>query len=319
MSTIWPRPDRRPLAALLLGLALGAAALPAGEPAAGWAERIRREPGAYACLGDLSAGLLYAAGDAAVGGAPVPAGSWVKPFLAYALLVHGRIDPSERHTCTGWQELTGRCWYGPGHGRLDVTGALAHSCNAWFNRVTPRLPPDVCREAIAPFFPAAWPAAADDRQVWAETFMAGRMTAASPSFTEWSEALTALVLGRQVSWPPAGDCRRVSLGQPIGDSAALAVVRAGLRAAAVEGTGRELALQFGSGAVWVKTSSSQSPYRDAAGRRPDEVCMVAAYWPAGQPRAFIALFVPRGMAATTAAPLAGAALRDFCRQRRLRP
>ncbi len=324
MSITWPLRSGRRLTVLVFVATLGAAAA-AGAAPGDWADRVAGEPGAFALLGDLEAGCLYSAGATAVGDARVPAGSWVKPFLAYALLACGKTDENETHLCEGWRDPLHRCWYGPGHGRLNLEQALAQSCNAWFQHVTPRLEPSLYQAIDAPFFPAGWSdasivsAAAEE---WQDTFIAGRLTARSLTFEAWSRALAALVLGRRVDWPAGPGVpgvRALVLGPPVGDSATLAVVRRGLQAAAAGGTAQELAQRFGSADLWVKTSSSQSPYGDAAGRRPDAVCMVAAFWPAGHPRAFIALFVPRGMAATTAAPLAGEVLRDFCRWRRMLP
>jgi len=309
------------LTVLVSAAALGAAAA-AGTAPGDWAGRVAGEPGAFALLGDLEAGRLYPAGVTAVGGARVPAGSWVKPFLAYALLACGKTNEAEIHLCEGWRDPLHRCWYGPGHGSLNLEQALAQSCNAWFQRVTPRLEPGEYQRINEPFFPAGWSEATTEiaaAEEWQNTFIAGRLTARSLTFETWSRALAALVLGRRVDWPAGTGVRELVLGSPVGDPAALAVVRRGLQAAAAGGTALELARRFGSAELWVKTSSSQSPYGDAAGRRPDAVCMVAAFWPAGHPRAFIVLFVPRGMAATTAAPLAGDVLREFCRWRRMMP
>lgn len=311
----------RRLTVLAFAATLGAAAA-AGAAPGDWAGRVDDESGAFALLGDLEAGRLYSAGATAVGDARVPAGSWVKPFLAYALLTCGKTDENEIHLCEGWRDPLRRCWYGPGHGRLNLEQALAKSCNAWFQCVTPRLEPGQYQKVNAPFFPAGWSdaitgsAAAEE---WQNTFIAGRLTARSLSFDAWSRALAALVLGRRVDWPAGMGVRELVLGPPVGDPAARVAVRRGLQAAAAGGTALELARRFGSADLWVKTSSSQSPYGDQAGRRPDAVCMVVAFWPTGHPRAFIALFVPRGMAATTAAPLAGDVLRDFCRWRRMMP
>jgi len=321
VSITWPRRSCQRLTILVFAAALGASAASGAAPG-DWAGRVAGEPGAYALLGDLEAGRLYPAGATAVGDARVPAGSWVKPFLAYALLACGKSDETETLLCTGWRDPRHRCWYGPGHGRLNLEQALAQSCNAWFQQVTPRLEPDEFQRINAPFFPVGWSDATTEiatAEEWQNTFIAGRLTARSLTFEAWSRALAALVLGRRVDWPAGTGVRELALGSPVGDPAALAVVRRGLHAAAAGGTGLELARRFGSAELWVKTSSSQSPYGDVAGRRPDAVCMVAAFWPAGHPRACIVLFVPRGMAATTAAPLAGDVLRDFCRWRRMMP
>ncbi len=63
---------------------------------------------------------------------PIPMGSLLKPFTALAY--GGRHDyhyPS--HTCRG--TLTG-CWLPRGHGDVDLTSAIAHSCNSYFRMLT---------------------------------------------------------------------------------------------------------------------------------------------------------------------------------------
>ena len=58
--------------------------------------------------------------------APVPVGSLVKPFTALAYgETHGFRYPS--FTCSG-----ARCWFPQGHGRMEISTAIAHSCNAYF-------------------------------------------------------------------------------------------------------------------------------------------------------------------------------------------
>jgi cell division protein FtsI/penicillin-binding protein 2 len=59
---------------------------------------------------------------------PVPFGSLVKPFTALAFAqTHGFQYPE--YECRG--ESAG-CWYPRGHGRIGITGAISHSCNAYF-------------------------------------------------------------------------------------------------------------------------------------------------------------------------------------------
>lgn len=59
---------------------------------------------------------------------PLPFGSLVKPFLAEAWAEqHPEGFPSAR--CEGTRS---RCWYPPGHGRLELKDAIAYSCNAYF-------------------------------------------------------------------------------------------------------------------------------------------------------------------------------------------
>ena len=53
---------------------------------------VEAEPGAFALLGDLAAGRAVLVGDARVLESRVPAGSWMKLFQAYALVVGGQVD-----------------------------------------------------------------------------------------------------------------------------------------------------------------------------------------------------------------------------------
>jgi len=58
---------------------------------------------------------------------PIPVGSLVKPFTAMAYgAAHGFRFP--RHECLGGPT----CWEPRGHGRLNLTEAIAYSCNAYF-------------------------------------------------------------------------------------------------------------------------------------------------------------------------------------------
>ena len=64
--------------------------------------------------------------------APVPLGSLTKPFAA---LAYGQLHNFQypAHTCRG--SRTG-CWRPGGHGAVDVTSAIANSCNSYFRMLT---------------------------------------------------------------------------------------------------------------------------------------------------------------------------------------
>jgi penicillin-binding protein 2 len=69
-------------------------------------------------------------------------GSTFKPVMAIAALDTGTIEPDFAVTCTGQITLGGRdfhCWKKGGHGRLDLAGALQHSCDVYFYTVALRL------------------------------------------------------------------------------------------------------------------------------------------------------------------------------------
>jgi cell division protein FtsI/penicillin-binding protein 2 len=62
----------------------------------------------------------------------IPMGSLLKPFTALAYgEQHNYQYPS--HTCRGTS--TG-CWLPHGHGNVDLTAAIAHSCNSYFRMLT---------------------------------------------------------------------------------------------------------------------------------------------------------------------------------------
>jgi Penicillin binding protein transpeptidase domain len=66
---------------------------------------------------------------------PIPLGSLVKPFTALAYgEQHDFKYPS--HTCRG--TVTG-CWLPRGHGNIDLTAAIAYSCNSYFRMLTANL------------------------------------------------------------------------------------------------------------------------------------------------------------------------------------
>ena len=63
---------------------------------------------------------------------PIPVGSLVKPFVALAYgEQHAFQYPT--HRCRG--TATG-CWLARGHGDVDLSSAIAHSCNSYFRVLT---------------------------------------------------------------------------------------------------------------------------------------------------------------------------------------
>jgi cell division protein FtsI/penicillin-binding protein 2 len=84
----------------------------------------------------------------------LPVGSLVKPFTAVAYgQLHGFHYPE--HTCRG--EVDG-CWYAPGHGRIGLRRAVAHSCNLYFQRLAAKVTPETMQLAAHPFGLTALPA-----------------------------------------------------------------------------------------------------------------------------------------------------------------
>ena len=286
----------------------------AAAPPEDFRKLVEAEPGAFAILGDLSAGRAVLAGDIRVLESRVPAGSWMKLFQAYAIAAGHQVTLDEKIRCDGWQGPGPRCWYGPGHGELNLEAALAHSCNAYFAAVRPRLAAAGYAKILDAILPESAPAGGAD---WDGAYVRGELTPRSPRFDALCRAVAALVLARRLDWAGAGDSR-VLAAEPIRfDETVRAAVLAGMRRAAAEGTAVELARAFGSDDLLAKTSSMMPAAAPARSRNRNRCGMVCAFYPAESPRAFVFLFVPRGFAPEKAAPLAGRVLRSFCLQRNI--
>lgn len=69
-------------------------------------------------------------------------GSVFKIMMAAAGLTEGIVNPSDSVWCNGSASIYGhrfRCWRAGGHGRMDLHGALAHSCDVYFYHLGQRL------------------------------------------------------------------------------------------------------------------------------------------------------------------------------------
>ena len=66
---------------------------------------------------------------------PIPLGSLVKPFTALAYGEHHEFR-YPAHTCRG--TATG-CWFPRSHGDVDLSSAIAYSCNSYFRVLTAKM------------------------------------------------------------------------------------------------------------------------------------------------------------------------------------
>ena len=63
----------------------------------------------------------------------VPSGSVMKPIVALAAAEKGVLTPGTTFVCNGSVRFGRRIWHCSGrHGRLEMIGAIEHSCNIWF-------------------------------------------------------------------------------------------------------------------------------------------------------------------------------------------
>ncbi|WP_262691172.1 penicillin-binding protein 2 [Kordiimonas aestuarii] len=83
-----------------------------------------------------------------------PPGSTIKPVIALAALEHGVVKPETEYYCNGRHRLgnhTFNCWKPGGHGRLDLLGAIAHSCDVYFYKVAEDLDVDNIADMVSRF------------------------------------------------------------------------------------------------------------------------------------------------------------------------
>jgi hypothetical protein len=77
----------------------------------------------------------------------VPVGSLVKPFTALAYgETHAFRFPV--FTCAG---AAGHCWLPQGHGRMEISSAIAHSCNAYFLELARDVAPEALGSVVQRF------------------------------------------------------------------------------------------------------------------------------------------------------------------------
>ena len=78
-----------------------------------------------------------------------PPGSTFKIVVALAGLESGAITPNEKIFCPGYWDYGDRryhCWEHKGHGKMDLAGALAHSCDIYFYQMALRIGIDAIKE-----------------------------------------------------------------------------------------------------------------------------------------------------------------------------
>jgi Penicillin binding protein transpeptidase domain len=134
---------RRTILSLAASAPLGAASLPE-QSAAIALDRAFPDPNVSYLLADCAANReICSRWTHSV--APVPIGSLVKPFTALAYAeTHEFRDPS--FTCSG-----ARCWFPQGHGRMEISTAIAHSCNAYFMELARDVAPEPLSSVLQRF------------------------------------------------------------------------------------------------------------------------------------------------------------------------
>ena len=79
--------------------------------------------------------------DKTISGA-YPPGSTVKMVTALAALEAGLVDPEEEIYCKGYTEVGNRrfhCWKRGGHGKMNLSDSLKHSCDVYYYEISQRV------------------------------------------------------------------------------------------------------------------------------------------------------------------------------------
>lgn len=207
---------------------------------------------------------------------PIPLGSLVKPFTALAYgEAHAFRYPL--HYCRG--TATG-CWLPRGHGQVDLTSAIAHSCNSYFRTLTANLTPS----DIAP--------------------TATRFGVQSPPSDAPSSALAGL--GSRWTISPLSMARAYLELLRRRNQPGVRQILAGMEESAEQGTGAEVDRALPYPDALVKTGTAPCTH---GGHAPGDGFTVAML-PAHQSRILLMVRV-HGVPGAQAAKVAGAMLRQM--------
>ena len=204
---------------------------------------------------------------------PLPLGSLVKPFAA---LAYG-AGHSFRYPTFHCSRASG-CWYPPGHGPMNLSQALAHSCNHYFRRLSAQVAAEDFASVTARFgLPAPRQAAGTDAY-WGLA-------------DDWRIAPAALLRAYlALSRPPTMQ--------------GSAPILQGLALSARQGTARGIGGALRQAAALAKTGTGPCVHRPNAGGDG----FVAVLYPADQPR-YALLVRTHGQTGRRAAEIGGAMLR----------
>jgi hypothetical protein len=203
---------------------------------------------------------------------PLPLGSLVKPFAALAYGA-GHSFRYPRFQCS----RTSGCWYPPGHGLMNLSQALAHSCNHYFRQLSAEVAVEDLANVTARFGLPAPQAAAGSDAYWG--------------------------LGEDWRIEPAAILRAyVALSRPPAMPGSAAILQ-GLAFSARQGTAQGVGAALRQAPALAKTGTGPCVHRQNAGGDG----FVAVLSPADQPR-YALLVRVHGKTGRRAAEIGGAML-----------
>jgi len=207
-------------------------------------------------------------------GKPIPVGSLIKPFTAFAYAQTHREFPAV--VCSGQRDS---CWLPRGHGRMNISGAIANSCNAYFLHLANGISLDQANAALASF--GLPPVAAQNKSV----------TLAGLS-NDWRVTPVSLAIAY------ATFARQSHANDP--------EILTGMQASARVGTGRAVGRALSGRSSLAKTGTAQCIHTP---RGPADGFAIILY-PADDPR-IVLLTREHGVTGATTAATAAAILRSL--------
>ena len=284
-------------------------------------------------LWDLARSETLGAVRAEVFAAPRCLGSLVKPFLLLAYLnelnercsnlashlpevppcprgddpaapqtSHGGGVSLELRPCVGRAapQCPVECWYKPGHGKLEMSRALAVSCNQYFYLLSKQTSPAAFFKALAALGVSASGDLADATSVPPET-MIGLDSNLRLVPLQVLKAYGALISGH-----PSAE-----MGNFATPAFARAILLGGLRLGAVEGTSAlaQQALPPNHDLLGKTGTSPAFTGRRYSKSRTDGWFL--GFYPAAQPVLAVMVYHPGGLGARDAAPLGGEVIRTY--------
>jgi len=251
-------------------------------------------------------------------------GSLVKPFLLLAYLKEHcsdvtshppappcprgdkPADPQTSHDVSlELQPCVGRatpqcpveCWYKPGHGKLEMSRALAVSCNQYFYQLSKQTPPAAFFRTLATMGIGESGALAGVRSIPPETMM-GLDSNLKLVALQVLKAYSALISGG----PPA---------KTESFAFAHAVVLNGLRLGAVEGTSALAQQALPPNHHLLGKTGTSPAFRGGRYLVSRTDGWFLGFYPAAQPVLAVMVYYPGGLGAKDAAPLGGQAIRMY--------
>jgi hypothetical protein len=279
---------------------------------------------------DLTRSETLAAVRPEVFDAPRCLGSLLKPFLLMAYLNErcgdvafrlpelppcprwdGLADPQtsrgsginvELRPCTGraTSQCPVECWYKPGHGKLDMSRALALSCNQYFYQLSKQTSPEAFLRTLAGL------ALSPSRALTGATSVAPETMIGLDSGLRLVPLQVLKAYGVLISGHPSAE-----IGT-FGASASLrAILLEGLRLGAVEGTSAMAQQALPPNHHLLGKTGTSPAFTGGRYLKSRTDGWFLGFYPAAQPVLAVMVYYPGGLGARDAAPLGGQAIKMY--------